>query len=60
LKAPSTADFSDESVSGSGPWKITGSVDSENSFGAMLRAPWSFKVEVRRDGYYWGKATVLE
>lgn len=36
LKAPSTAEF--DSVSeGSGTWTVTGTVDSQNSFGAMIR-----------------------
>jgi hypothetical protein len=39
LKAPSTADYnSDASGSGAGPWKVTGKVDAENSFGAKVRA----------------------
>ena len=39
LKAPSTAKYdSDATGSGNGPWKVTGTVDAENSFGAMLRS----------------------
>jgi hypothetical protein len=41
LKAPSTADFSDVETSGIGPWTVTGVVDAENSFGAMLRSHWT-------------------
>lgn len=39
LKAPSTADFSDEKArSLGGPrWDVSGSVDAENSFGAPIR-----------------------
>lgn len=38
LKAPATAQFSDEQASGVGDtWAVTGSVDSENSFGALIR-----------------------
>lgn len=47
LKSPATARFSDESVSGSGPnatYTVTGSVDSENSFGALIRASFSCSV----------------
>jgi hypothetical protein len=37
LKAPSSADFSDWSeAGGAGRWTVTGTVDSENSFGAKL------------------------
>ena len=46
LKAPSTADFSGYSEttitgSGLGPWKVSGYVDSQNSFGAKLRSRYS-------------------
>ena len=44
LKAPSTAKFAHSTASGAGPWKIRGSVDSENSFGAMLRADFTCTV----------------
>lgn len=39
LKAPSTVEFSGQSVSG-GPvsWTVTGVVDAENSFGGMVRS----------------------
>jgi len=37
LAAPSTAKFS-SSASGSNPYEVTGVVDSENVFGAMLRS----------------------
>jgi hypothetical protein len=37
LKSPSTAKFSD-GFSGDGPWIVSGYVDSENGFGAMLRS----------------------
>ena len=61
LKAPSTADFANESgyTSDTGPWTIMGSVDAENSFGARIRN--SYACEVRLDGdYYRGSATLLE
>jgi hypothetical protein len=51
LKAPSTAEF-DTDVSGVGPeYTVTGTVDSENSFGAMLRS--QFTCTVRGDGTTW-------
>ena len=47
LKAPATAKFSDESVTGSDPdsvWFVSGAVDSQNSFGALIRS--SFECSV--------------
>jgi hypothetical protein len=43
LKAPSTAKFCHETVTdlGDNRWKVTSCVDSENSYGAMLRSNWS-------------------
>lgn len=46
LKAPSTAKFDNEEATGSGTWTVTGTVDSENSFGAMLRADFQCTVIV--------------
>lgn len=41
LKAPSTADFSGVKTALSGDrYTVTGSVDSQNSFGAMIRTSW--------------------
>lgn len=49
LKAPSTAEFSGESQSGSAPrWTVSGSVDAENSFGAKIRM--SYTCTVSLDG----------
>jgi len=46
LKAPSTADFSDVDHTGSAPtFTVTGNVDAENSFGAMLRMRFTCVVE---------------
>lgn len=44
LKAPSTAEFTNVDTSGMGPFTVTGSVDSENSFGATLRATFTCHV----------------
>lgn len=45
LKAPSTADFSNESVSGSGTsWTVSGSVDAQNSFGAKIRSSYTCSI----------------
>lgn len=42
LKAPSTAKFCHETVTdlGDNRWKITSCVDSQNSYGAMIRSDW--------------------
>lgn len=59
LKSPSTAEFTGTSSTGSGPWTVTGEVDSENSFGAMIRASWS--CEIRLDGdTFRGRAVITE
>ena len=47
LKAPSTAKFDNEQASGSGTWRVSGTVDSQNSFGAMLRASFECTVVVK-------------
>ena len=54
LKAPSTAEFSGVAVKTSGQpplFTVTGAVDSQNSFGAMIRSRWS--CAVRPDGHNW-------
>lgn len=58
LKAPSTAKFSGESVSddGTGRYTVTGSVDAQNSFGAMLRDHYSCLM--RLDGDNWELITL--
>ncbi len=50
LKAPSTAKFSNIEVAKSGStWVVTGYVDAQNSFGAMIRN--RFRVEIKDNGY---------
>ena len=51
LKAPSTAEFASDSSSTSNPFVVTGSVDSENSFGAMLRADFQCTVTISGDSF---------
>lgn len=52
LRSPASAQFSDLAHRGSGvQFVVTGIVDSENAFGAMIRN--SFTCEVRLDGEYW-------
>lgn len=54
LKAPATAQFHTEAVPDdpanpdAGPWAVTGTVDSENSFGAYIRTP--FQCASHREG----------
>ena len=53
LKAPSTAEFADSSSSRSGStWTVTGAVDAENSFGAMLRNTFECSVTFQGDSAY--------
>lgn len=51
LKAPATAKFSSPGFESYGfnQWKVGGVVDSQNSFGALIRNHW--QAVVRRDGY---------
>lgn len=48
LKSPSTAKFNSD-VTGVGPFTVTGTVDSENSFGATLRSSFQCTVKVHAD-----------
>jgi hypothetical protein len=50
LKAPATAKFDSNSTATS-PFRVTGTVDSENSFGAMLRAEYQCTVTITGDSY---------
>ena len=51
LKAPSTAEFSGESVTWQGSRAtVTGSVDAENSFGAQVRTDWTCQVSISGSG----------
>lgn len=54
LKSPSTAEFSQETQRKSGAgWTVTGAVDSQNSFGAMVRNRFRCTVTPRADGEAW-------
>ena len=44
LKAPSTAKFSSTATKSSGEWHVAGTVDSQNSFGAMVRSSFTCTV----------------
>jgi hypothetical protein len=54
LKAPSTADYSDETATETSPghWSVAGSVDAENSFGAKVRSTYTCEA-VHTDGDNW-------
>lgn len=58
LKAPATAEFSGDNVTGTGgDYTIVGNVDSENSFGANIRSVWMCTIKL--DGDTWrGNVTV--
>jgi hypothetical protein len=62
LKAPDTAEFSEvEAAKTKGSkYVVKGAVDSENSFGANLRAFWICDAEHIRGNRYRVNATVLE
>jgi hypothetical protein len=51
LKSPATAKFSDVAAvpQGADTWKVTGAVDSENSFGALLRGSFTCMAESAGD-----------
>jgi hypothetical protein len=49
LKAPSTAEFNSTAVRAVG-WRVTGAVDAENSFGAMIRSSYECAVTINSDG----------
>lgn len=58
LKAPATADFNGSVATGVGPWEVTGSVDAENSFGAMIRTDWTCTVRLDSDDMFRGRAVL--
>lgn len=59
LKAPSTAEFTGQLVTGTGSlYTVTGTVDSENEFGAMLRNAYSCDVEFNDTEQY--RVTVVD
>ncbi|WP_426319948.1 hypothetical protein [Microbacterium sp. E-13] len=48
LKAPSTAEFHSDAA-GNGTWTVTGTVDAENGFGAMIRNDFECTVRISGD-----------
>jgi hypothetical protein len=51
LKSPSTADFNMDATGSGDQWTVTGTVDSQNSFGGTVRN--TFSCEVRYSGTDW-------
>lgn len=49
LKSPSTAAFDSTSESDGGKWTVTGTVDSENGFGASVRSNYQCTVVINDD-----------
>lgn len=51
LKSPGSADFSYPEITSAGTdtWTVTGTVDSENSFGAMKRSTYTCKIRSKGD-----------
>ncbi len=51
LKAPATAEFGDITAIqlGDGTWAVSGSVDSQNSFGALIRSQFDCSITNARD-----------
>jgi len=47
LKSPATAEYNDKAVGKGSRWTVTGTVDAQNGFGAMLRS--SFQCVVKID-----------
>ena len=50
LKAPATAEFSSRSNE-SNPFTVTGTVDSQNSFGALVRSSFECSVDITGDSF---------
>lgn len=46
LKAPADAKY-DSVATGSGPWTVTGFVDAQNSFGAVVRSDYTCTTELQ-------------
>ncbi|GAA1726878.1 hypothetical protein GCM10009809_23240 [Isoptericola hypogeus] len=54
LEAPATAEFTDGTASGTpSGYTITGSVDAENSFGALVRSEWTCSIRYDESSEEW-------
>jgi hypothetical protein len=61
LKAPSTADFCSMNTTdlGDNRWRITSCVDSQNSYGAMIRSNWETTMIYTEDPAGWEMEKVI-
>lgn len=56
LKSPGSAKFSEENATeagAGGTWVVSGAVDSQNSFGGLVRIQFTCTVKPRPDGNTW-------
>lgn len=61
LKSPSTAEFSNQSASGSGTsWTSSGDVDAENGFGATMRSGYSCTMTYHASDESWTGSAALD
>lgn len=62
LRSPATARFQNGTSAGAdGSYLITGTVDAENGFGALVRTPWTCEVDYRASDEKWhGSADLVE
>jgi hypothetical protein len=59
LKAPATARFSQETADSNGPgYHVEGTVDAQNSFGALIRNQWTCESKKTDDGTWIGTAMI--
>lgn len=59
LKAPATAQFSQETTDSNGPgYHVEGAVDAQNSFGALVRSRWTCESKRTNDGTWIGTASI--
>lgn len=59
LVSPATAQFSGERVIGSDPTVVAGSVDSQNRYGALLRATFSCRIQYDDGADEWRLISLL-
>jgi hypothetical protein len=50
LKSPATADFDTDASGAGSSWTVTGTVDSENGFGALVRSDFQCTVSLQGEG----------
>ncbi len=62
LKAPSTAEFTDQDATSTGQqrWDVTGAVDSQNGFGAMIRSTYRCDIRYLGDDQWRAKTVTVD